>query len=236
MSNTTSIKDTAIGSYERQLEREALQRIQICSTGYSRAAHPFIVEHRSDEKRTIIRTGWRKAMKQEQERWAIIHLVQRGDDRRPIMITEKAPHMVAADADGCAIAVCWPHTVTWELLETMLAEAKRCELQWPIHVYASACTAPIAPDLYRLYHVHDPWAPPGLRRHQRDELEAPMQVEVVEGRIFNLELTATATVRQRRQIRAQTLEEAVAAAIASADDHVWEYTGVNETSIEGTAI
>lgn len=236
MGDTTSIKDTTMSHYERQLEREALRRIQMCSTGYSRAAHPFIVEHRSDEERIIIRTGWRQDMKQEQERWAVIHLVQRGDDRRPIIDGLKAPHIVAADADDCAIAVCWPDTLTEQILDTLLDEAERISLNRPLHVYAAACTAPARPDLYRCYHVDDPWAPPALQRHQLNGLEAPTQADMVEDRIFDVEITSTATVRQRRQIRAQTPEAAVAAAIASASDHAWEYTGVNDASIEGTAV
>ncbi|HEX6292926.1 MAG TPA: hypothetical protein VFZ66_27330 [Herpetosiphonaceae bacterium] len=64
----------------------------------------------------------------------------------------------------------------------------------------------------------------------------PQEDTVSADRVFQVEITATATVRQRRQIHAPTPEAAIALVVATAGDEVWEYLGVDDDSIDGTAL
>lgn len=52
---------------------------------------------------------------------------------------------------------------------------------------------------------------------------------------FDVELTGLAVVRQRRQVLAQTGEAAIAHAVQTAGDHLWQYEGVEDDTIDGMA-
>ena len=122
---------------------------------YKTGFHFFVAREEIDKKAIMSSTRERLA--------DIILQVVEDDSNRIDCRVDGYEYLIGRTRLGYGIALVWSTTpddqteqvLEWSILEPILDEAERARVQRPIHIYATASTAPIDQDLYRFHQIPD---------------------------------------------------------------------------------